>query len=89
MAAVALAGPRHIALILLLSTACYLRPSESVTQPVRGAGACHASWGIIMHEFEGEHSVASKTGAYDEGLLLDLPMHAPISCLLRDAIADR
>ena len=86
----------HLALVLLLSTACYLRPSEmrrlrvqDVIRAIPQAGPAHRFWGVNMHQFVDEDSGCSKTGHFDEGVLLDLPKHRCITYLLAQLSANR
>lgn len=95
MWALALKKP-GLALVLLLSTACYLRPSEmrklrvcDVIHAIPAAGPAHRFWGIYMHQFIDEESGCSKTGQFDEGVLLDLPKHRCIAHLLTQQAANR
>ena len=71
-----------MALVLLLSAACYLRPSEmrrikvgDVIRAIPQAGPSHRFWGVNMHQFIDEDSGCSKTGHFDEGVLLNLRKH--------------
>ena len=49
-----------------------------------GGWPSHAHWSVILHEFIGEDSQPSKTGEFDESLLLDLPEHEYLSGVLRE-----
>ena len=52
--------------------------------PMLEAGPSHAHWAVILHEFIGEDSQPSKTGEFDESLLLDFPEHEYLSGVLRE-----
>ena len=85
-----------IALVLLLSAAIYLRPSDmrkirvgDVIRAIPQAGPARRFLGANMHQFIDEDSGCSKTGHFDEGVLLNLPKHRCITYLLAKLAAGR
>jgi len=74
----------------------YLRPGElvclrvrSLVPPLLAAGAGHRHWTLIMHEQEDEFSKSSKTGVFDESLILDLDKYHFLAPALAKLVADR
>ena len=71
-------GYREMALAVMVSFSGYLRPSEltsllasQVVEPQEFGGAHFRHLAIVLHHFSG--LVPSKTGVYDESVLLDSP----------------
>jgi hypothetical protein len=72
-------GRFELGMAILIGTIFYLRPSEllnlkvrHIVAPLPEAGAGHRQWSLVLHEGEDELSKPSKTGVFDECLLLDL-----------------
>jgi hypothetical protein len=81
---------------VLISVIFYLRPGELVRLQVRSlvpplllAGPGHRHWTLIMHEQEHEGSKASKTGVFDESLILDLDKYQFLAPALAKLVANR
>ena len=79
----------------LLQFALFLRPSETLRIRVRNVVRPHgrgrqqldpAQWSIVLHPREDRE--ASKVGAYDEALLLDSPLLAPMVPFLQRRILE-
>jgi hypothetical protein len=73
-------GSFEVGMAIMIATVFYLRPGEllslrvrHVVPPLREAGSGHSRWSLILHEHLGESSKPSKTGVFDECLILDLP----------------
>ena len=69
-------GHATMAVLVLLSFVCYLRPHEAISLRVENvvpprpeAGTQYDSWGLILNDWEGQHP--GKTGVFDESVLLD------------------
>ena len=82
------------AICLLIGFSAYLRPREltslkvkQLVPPQRYGGAHHRHWALVLHSQEAE--IRSKTGRFDESIVLDGPLMAGIEPLLSALVADR
>jgi hypothetical protein len=89
-------GQWDVALAILIGTVFYLRPGELLglrvrhaVPPLPEAGPRHRRWSLVLHEFAGEGSRPSKTGVFDECLILDLPKHQFLGAGLQRLTANR
>ncbi|CAK0851426.1 unnamed protein product [Prorocentrum cordatum] len=88
----AISGRRRMALWILLSFSCYLRPFEaqglrggSLVRPAAQAAASAASWVLLLHPTSGGRP--GKTGLYNESVVIDLDRHLwPLPAGLRGAV---
>jgi len=84
------------AVAVVASVVFYLRPGElarllvrSLVPPLASAGPSHVRWTLVMHEQESEFSKPSKTGVFDESLILDLAKHQFLAPVLAKLVAGR
>ena len=79
-------GHRRMAVCVMLSHVCYLRPAEamrltgrSLVPPTRDAGDIYQSWGLLLH-ISNLALLPGNTGNWDESILVDREggMLAPI-----------
>jgi hypothetical protein len=89
-------GHFELAMAILMGCIFYLRPSEllslkpeHVIPPLPRAGPGHHQWAIVLHEGIDEQSRPSKTGVFDECLLLDLPKHEFLGAGLKALLSSR
>ena len=86
VASMLLRGQRQMALGVLLAFSGYLRPSElsglksdQVVEPQEFGGAHFKHLAIVLHHFSG--LVPSKTGVFDESILLDSPWFGEVATM--------